>query len=63
MIKGSIREEAITIVNINTLNIVPPQYNKANDIALKGKIYSNPIIMVGFNTPPTSKDIIQTENH
>ena len=36
--------------------------HKANDKALKGKIYNNPIIMVGFNTPPTSEDIIQTEN-
>ena len=47
MIKGSIQEEDITIVNIYAPNIGTPQYITA----IKGEINSNTIIMGDFNTP------------
>ena len=55
MIKGSIQEEDITIVNIYAPNIGAPQYIQAlTDI--KGEIDSNTIIVGGFNTPFTPMD-------
>ena len=46
MIKGSIQEEYITIVNIYALNIGAPQYIRQILTAIKGEIDSN-TIMVG----------------
>ena len=55
MIKGSIQDEDITIVNIYAPNIGAPQYIQAlTDI--KGEIDSNTIIVGGFNTPLTPID-------
>ena len=55
MIKGSIQEEDITIVNIYAPNIGAPQYIQAlTDI--KGEIDSNTIIVGVFNTPLTPVD-------
>uniref|UniRef100_A0A8C6AGI6 exodeoxyribonuclease III n=1 Tax=Monodon monoceros TaxID=40151 RepID=A0A8C6AGI6_MONMO len=50
MIKGSIQEEDITIVNIYTPNIGAPQYIRQLLTALKGEINSNTIIVGDFNT-------------
>ena len=50
MIKGSIEEEDITIVNIYAPNIGAPQYIRQMLTAIKGKIDSNTII-VGDLTP------------
>ena len=50
MIKGSIQEEDITIVNIYAPNIGAPQYTRQTLTDIKGEIDSNTII-VDFNTP------------
>ena len=51
MIKGSIQEEGITIVNIYAANIGTPQYIRQMLTAIKGEIDSNTIIVGDFNTP------------
>ena len=51
MIKGSIQEEDITIVNNYALNIGAPQYIKQMLTAIKGEIDRNRIIVGDFNTP------------
>ena len=50
MMKGSIQEEDITIVNIYAPNIGAPQYIRQMLTALKGKIDSNKTIVGDFNT-------------
>ena len=49
MIKGSIQEEDITIVNIYALNIRAPQYIRKILTAIKGEVDSNTIIVGDFN--------------
>ena len=56
MIKGSIQEEHITIVNIYAPNIGVPQYIRQTLADIKQEIYSNTIIVGDFNTPLTSMD-------
>ena len=56
MIKGSIQEEDITIVNIFAPNIGAPQYIRQMLTAIKGEINSNTIIVGNFNTPLSSMD-------
>ena len=56
MIKGSIKEEDITIVNIYAPNIGAPQYIRQMLTAIKGEIYSNTIIAGDFNTPISPMD-------
>ena len=56
IIKGSIQEEDITIVNIYAPNIEAPQYIKQTLIDIKGEIESNTIIVGDFNTPLTPMD-------
>ena len=51
MIKGSIQEEDITIVNICTPNIGALQYIRQTLMAIEGEIDSNTIILGDFNTP------------
>ena len=53
MIKGSIQEEDITIVNIYAPNIGAPQYIRLTLTDVKGEIGSNTIIVGDFNTPLT----------
>ena len=55
MIKGSIQEEDITIVNIYAPNIGAPQYIRQTLTDIKGEIDSNTIIG-DFNTPHTPMD-------
>ena len=50
MIKGSIQEEDIIIVNIYAPNIGAPQYIRQMLTAIKGEIDSNTIIVGDFNT-------------
>ena len=50
MIKGSIQEEDITIVNIYAPNIEAPQYTRQTLTDIKGEIDSNTIIVGDFNT-------------
>ena len=56
MIKGSIQEEDITIVNIYAPNIVAPQYIRQMLTAIKGEIDSNTITVGDVNTPLTPVD-------
>ena len=56
MIKGSIQEEDITIINIYVPNIGAPQYIRQLLTALKEEIESNTIIVGDFNTSLTSMD-------
>ena len=56
MIKGSIQEEDITIVNIYAPNIEAPQYIRQTLTDIKGEIDSNTIIVGDFNTPLTTLD-------
>ena len=51
MIKGSIQEEDITIINIYAPNIGAHQYIRQILTAIKGEIDSNTIIVGDFNTP------------
>ena len=51
MVKGSIQEEDITIINIYAPNIVAPQYVSQMLTSMKGEINSNTIIVGDFNTP------------
>ena len=56
MIKGSIQEEDITIVNIYAPNIEAPQYIRQTLTDIKGEIDSNTILVGDFNTPLTLMD-------
>ena len=56
MIKGSIREEDITIVNIYALNIGAPQCIRQTLTEIKGEIDSNTVTVGDFNTPLTPRD-------
>ena len=53
MIKGSIQEEDITIVNIYAPNIGAPQYIRQTLTDIKAEIDSNTIIVGDFNNPLT----------
>ena len=53
MIKGSIQEEEITIINIYAPNIGAPQYISQMLTSLKGEINSNTVTVGDFNTPLT----------
>ena len=59
MIKGSIQEKVITIVNIDAINIGAPQYVRQTLTDMKREIDSNTTIVGDFNTPLTQ--IIKTE--
>ena len=56
MMKGSIQEVDITIVNIYAPNIAAPQYIRQTLTAIKGENDSNTIIVGDFNPPLTPMD-------
>ena len=56
IIKGSIQEEDITIINIYAPNIVAPQYVRQMLTSMKGEVNNNTIIVGDFNTPLTPMD-------
>ena len=56
MIKGSIQEEDITIINIYAPNIGTPQYIRQMLTSMKGDINSKRTIVGDFNTPLTPID-------
>ena len=56
MIKGSIQEEDITIVNIYSPNIGAPQYIRRILTDIKGETDINTITVGDFNTPLTPMD-------
>ena len=56
MIKGSIQEEDLTIINIYAPNIGALQYVRYILTRMKEEINSNTIIVGDFNTPLTTMD-------
>ena len=56
MIKASVQEEDITIVNIYAPNIGAPQYIRQTLADIKGEIDSNTIIVEDFNILLTPMD-------
>ena len=56
MIKGSIQEENVTIVNVYAPNTVAPQYIRQTLTDIKGEIDSNTVIVGDFNIPLTPMD-------
>ena len=56
MIKGSIQEEDIIVVNIYAPNIGSHQCTRQLLTTLKGEIDNNTIIVGDFNTPLTAMD-------
>ena len=56
MIKGSIQEEDITIINIYAPNIGAPQYVRQMLTSMKGEINNNTIIVGDFSIPLTAMD-------
>ena len=64
MIKGSIQEEDITIINIYAPNIGALQYVRRMLTSMKGEINNNTIIVGDFNTPliPMDKSTKQKIN-
>ena len=63
MIKGSIQEEDITIINIYAPKIGAPQYVRQMLTSMKGEINNNTIIVGDFNTPLTPMDRKLTRKH
>ena len=53
MIKGSIQEENVIIININAPNIGTPQYLRQLLTAIKEEIDSNTVVVGDFNTSLT----------
>ena len=51
MIKGSIQEEAITVINIYAPNIGAPQYIRQMLTSMKVEINGNTVIVGYFNIP------------
>ena len=62
MIKGSIQEEDITILNIYVPNICSPQYIRQLLTTLKGQINNNTVTVGDFNTPLTAMDKSSRQN-
>ena len=62
MIKGSIQEEDITIVNIYAPNIGAPQYIRQTLTDIKGKIDSSTIIVGDFKKTLTPMDRSSKQN-
>ena len=56
MVKGSIQEEDITIINICAPNIIAPRYIQQILTDINREIDGNTIIVGDFNTPLTSMD-------
>ena len=56
MIKGSIQEEDITIINIYAPNMGAPQYVRQMLTSIKGEVNNSTITVGDFNTPLTPMD-------
>ena len=65
MIKGTIQQEDITLINIYAPNIRAPKYNQSKILSnnlkqilmdIKGQVNRNTVIVGDFNTPLTSMD-------
>ena len=56
MIKRSVQEENIALINIYALNIGVPKYIKQTLTDIKGETDKNAVIVGYFNNPLTSMD-------
>ena len=56
MIKGTIQQEDITLVNFYALNAGSPKYVKDILTDIKGEISTNTVIIEDFKTPLTTMD-------
>ena len=56
MIKGTIQQEGITLVNMYIPNIGEPNYVNQILLNIKGEMDRNTVIVRDFNTPLTSMD-------
>ena len=56
VVKGSIQEEEITIINIYAPNLGAAQHVRQTQMSMKEEINSNTIIVGDFNTPLTTMD-------
>ena len=54
MIKGTVQQEDMTLVNISAPNIGAPKYVKQIFMDIRGEIHRNKAIVEDFNTPLTS---------
>ena len=61
MIKGSVQEEDITIVNVYASNIGAPQHIRQTLTDMKGEIDGNTVIIGDFNTLHTPMDRSSTQ--
>jgi N-methylhydantoinase B/oxoprolinase/acetone carboxylase alpha subunit len=52
LIKGTINQQEITIININIPNTEAPSFITQTLLDLKAQIDSNTMIVEDFNTPP-----------
>ena len=55
-IKGSTRDEDITLINIYVCNTGTPKYKKQMLTDIQGEIYNSTITVGDFNIPLTSLD-------
>ena len=62
MIKGSVQEEDITIINIYAPSIRAQQYVRQMLTSMNGEINSNIIIVGDFNIPFTPMDRLSKQN-
>ena len=62
MIKGSVQEEDITIVNIYAPNIGAAQYRRQTLRGIRGEINSSTVIVGDFNTPQSSMNKSSKQN-
>ena len=62
MIKGSIQEKDIAIINIYAPNIGAPQYVRQTITSMQEEINSNTVIVGDFNMPLTTKDRSTKQN-
>ena len=56
MIKGTIQQEDVTLVNIYASNTGPPIYLKQILMSIRGEVDINTVIVGDFNTPLKSMD-------
>ena len=63
IIKGSIDQEDLTIVNIYAPNVKAPKYINQLITNIKKLIYSNTIIVGDFNTPLTAMDRLSNQKN
>ena len=56
MIKGSIQQDDITLINICAANVGAPKYIKQILTNIKGETDSSTVIVGDLNTPLTSMD-------